>query len=43
MFQLNDRVFDGYSPFDAEKLILNMTGDTPSPPPAEKKKGKREQ
>ena len=41
--QLNGQVFDGYSPFDAEKLILNMTGDTPPPPPAKKKTGTQEQ
>jgi len=29
--KLNDQVFKGYSPFDAEKLFQNMTGDAPSP------------
>jgi hypothetical protein len=40
--QLNDQAFNGYSPFDAEKLILNTTSDAPSPPPVEKDKDQQE-
>jgi len=29
--KLNDQVFEGYSPFNAEKLIQNITDDAPSP------------
>jgi len=35
------RVFKGYSPFTAEKLIGDLSADVPSPP--DKEKGKRGQ